>query len=916
MTFVRRLLQRAVEPRDAVDDLARLRTPRDLDSFTDYLPWVDYDPAHGTFLLSDGQSVGAVWEIEPVGTEGRTDRFKQELHRTAVDIISHTIPERAANPWVLQVYVNDEYQFGDFLDAMDAYRQSSCRDSVLARDLHAHLTRHFRRISQPGGAFVDADGTPWRAKRRRVRLVLYRWLGREQLPRGLTAADELNEVGHKLQLALTQAGIGSRRYGAADFYRWMVLFLNPKPPLTGGDQWKLLDLAPFPGDEDLPYGRDFAGMLLRSRPRADREAGVLYLDGCPHAIVTTLDLLRRPEIGHFTGEQQRNDRTFALFDRLPEGTVLVLTVTFEPQDRVVQHVTKIESASVGDQIEAVLAKEEAERVKRKIGLGDKLYPVETALYVHGDDERQLRERRARVASELTASGILPVFDDDEPLVLDRWFANLPMNSRRDHARRARRWRLVFSRHLGAMLPVYGRARGTGHPGFLFFNRGGEPLLFDPLNPEDRKKNAHMLILGPTGSGKSALLVYLVLMMSAVYRPRIYIVEAGNSFGLLAQHLERCDLSVHHVSLRPGAKVSLPPFADALALIERFRPVAIDVGLDGEDAEDPEEAAPEEPDAEDDRRDILGELELSARIMITGGDSDEDSRITRSDRLAIRQAILAAAEEVRAAGGGTVLPADVARCLRAASSEPGLTDSRRDRIQEMADAMALFCEPTSLAGQLFNQPGELWPDADVTIVDFATVAREGYEGELALAYVSLINRINDVIEQHQNDARHTIVITDEGHLITTNTLLARYVTKITKMWRKLGAWFWLATQNLEDFPAGAKRMLNMMEIWLLLVMPKEEVEQVARFKDINDEVRALMLATRKEKRKFVEGVIITDAVQTLFRSVPPPLALALAMTEKEEKAERARLMEAHGLASELEAAYKVAELIAGQPADDR
>ena len=41
-----------------------------------------------------------------------------------------------------------------------------------------------------------------------------------------------------------------------------------------------------------------------------------------------------------------------------------------------------------------------------------------------------------------------------------------------------------------------------------------------------------------------------------------------------------------------------------------------------------------------------------------------------------------------------------------------------------------------------------------------------------------------------------VVTDEGHIITTNPLLARYVVKITKMWRKLGAWFWIATQNLD------------------------------------------------------------------------------------------------------------------------
>jgi hypothetical protein len=106
------------------------------------------------------------------------------------------------------------------------------------------------------------------------------------------------------------------------------------------------------------------------------------------------------------------------------------------------------------------------------------------------------------------------------------------------------------------------------------------------------------------------------------------------------------------------------------------------------------------------------------------------------------------------------------------------------------------------------------------------------------------------------------------------------------------------------------MLNMMEWWLLLVMPKEEVEQVARFKEISPEVRQLLLACRKEQRKYVEGVVLTDALQTIFRNVPPPLALALAMTEKEEKAWRARLMAEEGLPTELDAAYRIAEIIAG------
>ena len=47
----------------------------------------------------------------------------------------------------------------------------------------------------------------------------------------------------------------------------------------------------------------------------------------------------------------------------------------------------------------------------------------------------------------------------------------------------RRSRLVFASHLASLVPFYGRSRGTGHPGMVFFNRGAEPLTFDPLQPD-------------------------------------------------------------------------------------------------------------------------------------------------------------------------------------------------------------------------------------------------------------------------------------------------------------------------------------------------------------------------------------------------------------------------------------------------
>ncbi|UYL01812.1 hypothetical protein NG830_21975 [Pantoea ananatis] len=58
---------------------------------------------------------------------------------------------------------------------------------------------------------------------------------------------------------------------------------------------------------------------------------------------------------------------------------------------------------------------------------------------------------------------------------------------------------------------------------------------------------------------------------------------------------------------------------------------------------------------------------------------------------------------------------------------------------------------------------------------------------------------------------------EGHIVTTNPLLGPYAPKIAKMWRKLGTWLWIFTQNLADFPDTSKKMLNMAEWWICLVM---------------------------------------------------------------------------------------------------
>ena len=870
-------------------------------SFTDHLPWVEYLPESRAFLLEDGASVGALFELTPVATEARMPEFLAELRDALQTALSDAIPERDDAPWVIQLYVQDEPNLDALTHTLATYLDPRARDTEFTQHYQHLLATHLARLTRPAGMFEDTavTGGPWRGHLRRVRATLYRRLPRHAHQRpALEVEAELNDLAIRFIAALAAAGVTARRATGEDFYDWLLPWFNPDPLATNHGNTALTALAPYPGDDALPFGADFAASLVLSMPRSETHTGTWWFDEVPHTVISIQSLRRAPEIGHFTAERQISEHVCALADRLPPGTIMVMTLTVTPQDKIRTHLNAIRQAAVGDSAEASITRDDATHVEHAMAHGDKLYPVAVAFYLRGDDLPALKRHVTQLHALLLANGVQPISRESDLLVLDSYVRNLPMAYLPAHENLRRRSRFMFASHLAAIVPCYGRARGTGHPGVVFFNRGAEPLTFDPLHRDDRKKNAHLLVLGPTGAGKSALLVYLLLQMMAIHRPRIFIIEAGGSFALLAEHFRAHGLTVNAVTLNPSADVSLPPFAEALRLLDAKRAPRLD-----------EQDTLDEDDSEDEgSRDLLGELEIIARLMITGGDDREDARMTRADRLLIRQGILRAAKTVKANDRTHVLTEDVVTALTAASRDSELPEHRRHRALEMADGMALFC--SGLAGHFFNRPGNTWPTVDVTLLELGVLAREGYEDQLTVAYLSILNHINASVERTQRDARPTIVVTDEGHLITTHPLLARYVVKITKLWRKLGAWFWIATQNLADFPDASHKMLNMMEWWLCLVSPKEEIEQIARFKNLTPQQRTLLLSARKEPGKYVEGVVLSDTLEALFRSVPPPLALALAMTEKHEKAARAALMRDHGC-TELEAAYRIAaQLTAG------
>lgn len=875
-------------------------------SIIDHVPWGEYLPEHQCLLLDDGISVGAVYEITPVGTEGRPESRLEEIRDIVENALQDSLPELDSHQWVVQFYCQDESELTVYMDTLRGYVKPWAQGTEFTGAWLSAQERHLKNIAIEEGLFEDniVTGAPWRGQIRRTRMVVYRWVEtpwRDPLPPEVM----LSQVCDRLISALKGAGINAARQNGEQIHSWLLRWFNPSPEWVDKDTLYRCARHDDGEPDSLPLMNDFSESLWFTRPRSDADRGIWWFDNVAHKAVPVSRLRRAPTTGHLTGEVNRGDFINAVMDLLPEGTVITMTLVVQPQDKLEEDFNRLGRNAMGENIDSIRAREDAVRAREYLGDKHKLYRASITFLLKAKDTAELDKRYLDLSSKLLNCGLEPVNPEHDVAPLSGYLRALPMCF--NPALDKKNWytRLMFVQHFACLAPVYGRDTGTGHPGFTFFNRGGSPLSFDPLNKEDRTQNAHLLLFGPTGSGKSATMTAAFSQMMAIHKPRLFIIEAGNSFGLYGDYCHSLGLSVHRVSIKPGKAISLAPFGDSHLLMQ----VSPDKLVTDEEKLVESVIGEEDDEDKDEERDILGEMEIAARLMITGGESAEEMRMTRADRGMIREAILTAARTAFEAGR-QMLPEDLMFALqhiaqdvsRGEDGKEKRTAGRRARAEEMSEALRMFTE--GFEGELFNKPGTPWPEADVTIVDLGTLAREGYEAQMAVAVIALINTINNIAERDQYQDREIIAGIDEAHIVTTNPLLAPYMTKIVKMWRKLGAWLWLFTQNLADYPDVSRKMLNMAEWWLCLTMPPDEVEQIARFKTLNDEQKAMLLSATKSPKKYTEGVVLSRKVQALFRAVPPSLYLALGMTEKEEKAERRQIMAEYNC-TELEAVFHVA-----------
>ncbi|MBL4262819.1 conjugative transfer ATPase [Vibrio fluvialis] len=870
-------------------------------SFTNLLPYCEYlnDPKEDCFLFDDVYSVAAVCDIIPANSEGVQLHELANIRDNFQTFLKDTFPQEEKNPWVVEFFQSDVLSLNYFTKTLRNYVNNAKVEgdsNPLAEAYLPVMEQHLNDVCQSGGLFLDdtVTGQQWRGSIRVYRMVYYRkYTGKNKPSGGRTPIEELNEIRQKVESNFEQYGILTSRVKGAEFFEWMVRWFNPKPAITDGNVDALIEAMAY-SDENLPYGHDLAENMMVSLPESDAETGIWHFDGMPHKVISVLNVRNAPEIGALSAPKQKGKQISSTFDKMPEGTVMCLRVVIEPTDITDEKIEKVGDKQTGMAPKQMRAKRDVQIAREKIASGDPMFPCEISFFIRGEDKKQLRKNSVNVLSILQGVGLNAIDEDKDLVMLDSYIRNLPMAYDPSKDKNRRRSRFIFSQQIANLLPIFGRGRGSGHPGIVFFNRGGEPMCFDPLNPDDRAKNGHLLLFGPTGSGKSAQIVGILLFIMTVYNARVFLVEAGNSFEGLREYIKSSGSSTHHVRMTMDDPTTLPPFANAIKALEfeenqanerpeqydviaevhkEFKKAQIEPESDDDSFDEDEEEAPE-------TKDYLGEMEIIARIMVSGGKKEKADQVSLGDQQLIREGILNAARFVREHKLGMVLTEHVVSQLEAVSTFENVPQSVKERFYEYANAMKKFTQ--GLTGAKFNRKGELWPDVDFTHIDLAKFVQDGYEAELAVSYMSIMNHVNDVAERDQFGHRPIIFLTDESHIITKNALLAPGVVKIVKMWRKLGAWLWMATQNMKDFPDEAEVMLSLFEWWLCLNLEADEVKEIARFKDLTPEMQHLLKSTRKQNGAFTEGVVMSSKINELFRAVPPSFTLVLAWSEKHEK----------------------------------
>ena len=868
-------------------------------SFADYFPVEGYDGQNGVFTMVDGINVGAVWECTPADMDAKPEETLAAFNDALAKALSQLPQEKdnPDNPYIVQIYLQNA-DIDNLGDHLHACLPEHLREDRLSLDVVRLLREHSDLLTHELGAFQDtrvAQEKGWRVATQKIYVCIYRleseayWKRQRKTP----AKKLLDDVGAFLG-ALNGMRIQAKPLDGYGLIRWLA-------PYFAAGHDKVTSRAIYDDKQQLAnfdLGQECFAIQPEYRKSEDAgERGIWKFGDRYLRYLTTHGLEAVPEDGCLSIGREGDASPW---EQMPPGTMMVWTIAPQPKVMLDGRIDAIKAtAQISTSSEAEYTLEQADTAKSEcLRNGQRIFYTQVGAYISAPDYETLLDRTLVASDTLLKTNCLSFIRAEDDLISqDSFVRALPFVYDFRHDRKAAlRARMTYLSQLSSILPFFGSGRGSDNLCYLGYKRSGEPFMCNPFLKSDRSRVAHQMVFGPTGAGKSATMISMALMSMAVNAPRQFILDKGNSFGLLADYYEAMGKKVRRMTFSANSTDTFPPFYETEKALR-----------EADNSGRPQERNDAEIAGDDDEeRSYLSEMLNTLRIMVTGGKQRKAEELTQADMSFLQDALIKGLRASQEKGDPHARPQDVHEAMLALAAAEE-SETLKLRYREFAAAIKFWTEGPR--GRLFNQHGDGFDaDADLTLIETGWLTNEGNEDMFAVAGLATLTNITALGERTQADGRHIEVYTDEGHYWMKLVMLILGMIRGIKVWRKLGIWLIFGTQDFSDFHEDARKILSQAEFWWLLSMGEDEAQQISRFKNLTPEEHYLIRQAKIEKPNYTEGTMLSDRFGCgLIRYIPPSLVLALAQTDADEKNARKRLMDEHGI-SELEAAIRIADQI--------
>ena len=108
-------------------------------SLPDLLSFTDFCDEKNIFLLNDGISIGSGFELSDIAAEAASPEYLDAVFQKVKETFAAVVPMHALDPWVMQIYVNDDYNYAPVLNHITRKIQAEIVATPFTQDYLALL---------------------------------------------------------------------------------------------------------------------------------------------------------------------------------------------------------------------------------------------------------------------------------------------------------------------------------------------------------------------------------------------------------------------------------------------------------------------------------------------------------------------------------------------------------------------------------------------------------------------------------------------------------------------------------------------------------------------------------------------------------------------------------------------------------